>query len=806
MKAFIVRPSLARFAAAFAGCAVLLATACSPDPAGWNPGDGDETVGLMTPVLLSAGTTAIYTGDYFLEPEELDSVVWPDGIRAEYKEDSAVYRVSGALKKPLDVAHFWMDGASFDLVLFANGAEWHTFTFPRERADTAWSEDAVHVIGTFNAWNRSATPLKRQDSTWSVDVPVFPGSHEYKFVVNGMEVLDPANNRAVPNGIGGVNNTLKIKRNGLPARPLKTRTVDESGAQITLAPLPKNQKLVVLWENHVLPAEAVVHTEKGIRIQLPNEAGDLQRSFVRIYSANAHRRSNDLLIPLEKGRVLLQGDLLQRHDWEAATLYFLMVDRFANGDPSNDRPLNRPDVLPQADFQGGDLDGVTWAIQHGFFEQMGFNTVWLSPIARNPQGAWGLWNKTAPITKFSAYHGYWPASNTQPDARFGSPEQVRNTLTSAHSRNLNVLLDYVGNHVHEEHPVYRARPQWFNSLYLPDSTLNTEKWDEYRLTTWFDTFLPDVNTENPQAVEALTDSALVWVRDYGFDGYRHDATKHVANLYWRTLTQKLKHQVAAPRNQRLYQIGETYGSPDLIASYLGSGLMDAQFDFNLYDAALGFCANLNTDAPRLKEVLESSLAAYGHHHLMGNISGNQDKPRFISLASGDVRLDEDTKAAGYTRKIGTPAASAYKKLAFMHAFNFTVPGVPVVYYGDEYGMPGANDPDNRRQMKFKNYSPEEDKLRLEVSKLAKFRSKSPVLAYGSTTVKALSKNVLWIERSYFGERVITILNRSKEPLTFSVKKLALHRKTRIVAGEAQLGTVNLTVPANAFVQMHVPRN
>jgi hypothetical protein len=109
-------------------------------------------------------------------------------------------------------------------------------------------------------------------------------------------------------------------------------------------------------------------------------------------------------------------------------------------------------------------------------------------------------------------------------------------------------------------------------------------------------------------------------------------------------------------------------------------------------------------------------------------------------------------------------------------------------------------------MKFKNYSPEEDKLRLEVSKLAKFRSKSPVLAYGSTTVKALSKNVLWIERSYFGERVITVLNRSNDPLTFSVKKLALHRKTRIVAGEAQLGTVNLTVPANAFVQMHVPRN
>jgi glycosidase len=298
---------------------------------------------------------------------------------------------------------------------------------------------------------------------------------------------------------------------------------------------------------------------------------------------------------------------------------------------------------------------------------------------------------------------------------------------------------------------------------------------------------------------------LVWVRDYGFDGYRHDATKHVANLYWRTLTQKLKHQVAAPRGQRLYQIGETYGSPELIASYLGSGLMDAQFDFNLYDAALGFCANLNTDATRLKEVLDASLAAYGHHHLMGNISGNQDKPRFISLANGDVRLDEDTKAAGYTRKIGTPGASAYQKLAMMHAFNFSIPGIPVVYYGDEYGMPGANDPDNRRLMKFKNYTPEEDKLRKEVAKLAQFRTKSPVLAYGSTTVKALSKNVVLIERSYFGERVLTVLNRSNQPVKFTVKQLQLHPKTRLVAGSAQLGTVTATVPAGAFALLHVPR-
>ena len=119
-------------------------------------------------------------------------------------------------------------------------------------------------------------------------------------------------------------------------------------------------------------------------------------------------------------------------------------------------------------------------------------------------------------------------------------------------------------------------------------------------------------------------------------------------LYWRTLTRKLKERVAFTEGRRLFQIGETYGSAELINSYVGSGLLDAQFDFNLYDAAVAFFGNLGGSAPALQATLEASLATYGANHLMGNISGNQDRPRFVTLASGHVSPQEDSKLAGYT--------------------------------------------------------------------------------------------------------------------------------------------------------------
>ena len=106
-----------------------------------------------------------------------------------------------------------------------------------------------------------------------------------------------------------------------------------------------------------------------------------------------------------------------------------------------------------------------------------------------------------------------------------------------------------------------------------------ELWDDERLTTWFDEHIPTLDLERPEVCGPMTDSALYWVAEYDLDGFRHDACKHIPENYWRMLTRKMKQRFP---DRDLWQIGETYGSPELIGSYVRSGMIDAQFDFNVY--------------------------------------------------------------------------------------------------------------------------------------------------------------------------------------------------------------------------------
>ena len=127
------------------------------------------------------------------------------------------------------------------------------------------------------------------------------------------------------------------------------------------------------------------------------------------------------------------------------------------------------------------------------------------------------------------------------------------------------------------------------SLYLPDGTLNTERWDEHRPHDLVRHVHAHADFERPEVAEAMSDSAAWWAFNSGIDGFRHDATKHISEVFWRKLTAKLK-AAQQQTGKRLFQIGETYGSPDLIGSYLSSGMLDAQFDFNLYDKAVAAIA------------------------------------------------------------------------------------------------------------------------------------------------------------------------------------------------------------------------
>ena len=178
----------------------------------------------------------------------------------------------------------------------------------------------------------------------------------------------------------------------------------------------------------------------------------------------------------------------------------------------------------------------------------------------------------------------------------------------------------------------------------------------------------------------------------------------------------------------------------------------------------------------LAAVINESLATYGAHHTMGNISGNHDKTRFISLAGGAVSWDEDGKDAGWHRNIGVTAdgnpqkeTEAFKKALLLEVLNFTIPGIPCLYQGDEYGQCGANDPDNRRMMRFDGLSDNEQWLRSEVEQLARLRRSSMPLLYGDYKQLYVDDKVLVFSRTYMGKKVVVALNNSAEDIHLNVE-------------------------------------
>ncbi|MEG1884995.1 MAG: alpha-amylase family glycosyl hydrolase [Alistipes sp.] len=524
------------------------------------------------------------------------------------------------------------------------------------------------------------------------------------------------------------------------------------------------KQIVAMWQNCRLPETCLVKVDSAVGIIIPKDAKDVERSFLRVFAATEDARFNDVLIPLNYGRIIKSSAHLNRHDRQAQVLYSLMIDRFSNGNPANDRKLNQPDVLDKVDYQGGDLKGITNKIRDGFFDDLGITTLWISPITQNPYDAWG--QNEDPATKFSGYHGYWPIYTTQIDKRFGTDAELKELLATAHEHGMNVILDYVANHLHINSPVLQTHPDWTTPMHLPDGRLNLQLWDEQRLTTWFDVHIPSLDLERADVCEPMTDSALYWIANYDFDGFRHDACKHIPENYWRMLCHKLKSRFP---DRQLWQIGETYGSPELIGSYVKSGMIDAQFDFNVYHTAIDVLVK-EEPIHRIAEVVAQSAAAYGAHHTMGNITGNHDKARFISLAGGALALDEDHKMAGWKREVGVGDPVGYKKLALLDALILTIPGVPCIYQGDEYGIPGANDPDNRRMMRFEEYSDAQIAQKTLTKALISLRRSTMSLLYGDLKTLVLTDHLWLFVREYMGECTLVALNNggTEQTTTFSL--------------------------------------
>lgn len=727
---------------------------------------------LASPIRLSEDTTKVLLTDYFLYPDRIKKIIPPENMDVWSSEDKQeIFLVPAGELKPMENLRIEYEGEIYDVPVLKSVKQAVKYTFdPKGK-----KYRKVQLMGDMNAWNPEHTNLELKEGVWQTTLHLVPGEYQYLLVLDGEKRLDPGNKNKADNNMGGFNSVLQVGSKEGKAPLVYTDKV--RGDTIYLLNQHPVKEWLVYLQNHKLNSKYLLKTPQGLRILIPEAARALKRAEIRVWAINEDGVSNDVFIPLDKGKVIMDARLLDRFDKRASVLYFLMIDRFNDSLKENNHPLNSKEVLPIADYMGGDIAGVTQKLKEGYFDSLGINTIWLSPITQNPEGAYGLWKN--PRTKFSGYHGYWPVSFSEVDYRYGTSEELKELVEEAHKRDINVILDYVANHVHQEHPLYQEHPDWATDLYLPDSTLNTERWDDHRLTTWFDTFLPTLDLEKEEVYEPLTDSALFWIREYNLDGFRHDATKHIPEVFWRALTYKLKRDILFPRNITIYQVGETYGSRELIASYVGSGQMDGQFDFNVYDDAVATFARPEVGFERLNKSLEESFRYYGVHNLMAYISGNQDRARFISYAAGDVSFSEDSKTAGWTRKIGERKPSdlaAYDKLWQLIAFNTTIPGIPVIYYGDEIGMTGGNDPDNRRMMRFDDWTKEERMLREKTSKLNRFRRNSMPLLYGDFVPLRVETKVYAYLRSYFGEDVIVVFNKGTEPVTLKLDLPSRDRK------------------------------
>ncbi|MBK7108049.1 MAG: alpha-amylase [Bacteroidetes bacterium] len=750
-----------------------------------------DIFGLATPIELNPDSTIVFLEDYFNDTNAVTEIITPDYLSIVRNADNTILIIN-TNKTILPIGKIDFVAGTQRYSILVKQSKKKSFDFQFNPMDSIYN--TVTIVGDMNAWNPTATPLEFKNGLWHTTLVLNPGRYACQIVADGNWMLDPNNKDVMPNGMGGYNTILTIPGTNHDSIPFIT-TRNTTGKNIFITAENNVKQWFVLWENTAINYSV---DEKGIlKITIPPQATTVKRSHIRVYAYNNFGESNDILIPLENGVVIQDATLLDRNDLQKTIMYFVFVDRFMNGDTTNDKKVDDARVEAKANYYGGDLAGIEQKINTHYFQDLGFNALWISPVNQNPWGAYQEYPE--PRRWFTGYHGYWPISLSQVDMRFGTNALFKSLVSDAHNNDMNVYLDYVSNHIHIEHPLWKEHPEWFSPLVLPDGRNNLRLWDEYRLTTWFEPYMPSFDHSQPIVANAVADSAMFWITEFNLDGFRHDATKHIEIEYWRLLTRRIKEEIEVPQQRIIYQIGESFGSRELIGSYLGSGLLNAQFDFNTYFDSRSAFAIDDVSFEMMETSLQTTFDYYGYHHTMGNISGNHDLPRFISYAGKGLQWDEDEKEAGWSRDIEVEDLIGYNKLKMLHAFNATIPGIPITYYGDEIGMPGAGDPDNRRMMRFDSLSEDELDMRNTVKKLNEIRSANMALLYGDFKNISVTNEVWSYTRNYFENTVYVYFNKSSKTIYIKLNDTIIKEKYAVQFGsEIMAADVNDVLVLNPY--------
>lgn len=337
--------------------------------------------------------------------------------------------------------------------------------------------------------------------------------------------------------------------------------------------------------------------------------------------------------------------------WEEAVIYFMVTDRFYDGNTSNNGVLVDKDN-PGA-YHGGDFAGVTKKLD--YLKELGVNTIWITPIVENVTGDWGDPQKGS----YYAYHGYWATDFKKLNPYLGTKEELNTLIEEAHDRGIKIMTDVVLNHA----------GYFDSSRPLKDSTIpgmlrnsGITDGDEKQ---WI-AGLPDFETEKQLVRQQVIDWQTAWAslktnRGDTIDYYRVDTVKHVDHETWKQFKTAL-----AKNNASFKLIGEVFDSDSKINSYLDNGEMDSALDFSFKDTALKFVKEGELEAA--ESALEARNARVSNTASLGQFLSSHDEDGFL-----DVKLGGDTA-----------------KMMAAASLQITAKGQPVIYYGEEIGQSGAN--------------------------------------------------------------------------------------------------------------------
>lgn len=453
-------------------------------------------------------------------------------------------------------------------------------------------------------------------------------------------------------------------------------------------------------------------------------------------------------------------------DWEDTVIYFVILDRFADGDSSNNENV---DPRAKGAFHGGDLAGLT--AQLDYLEDLGISAIWVTPVVRQIPGF-----VTGAGFPDWAYHGYWADDFHSVDPRFGSEEQLAELVRQAHARGIRVLLDVVYNHAgyDSKYTTNAKTKDWLRTNANGECRQNDDILSCLA-------GLPDFKTELPEVADYLFDAHIGLAKRTGIDGFRLDTVKHVTHEFWQEHRRRTREELG----DGFFLIGELWGGDATsLDAYFVNDEMDAGFDFGFQGSTLAWLEGRGRTVA-FSRYLEKRHGVRAGYHVSHYLSSH-DVPGALHQLGGDR-----------------------KTFGLAAALQFVSFGIPMVYYGEEAGRAGGDWPDNRSDMPWGDAPVQpgagierDDELHALYKRLIDIRRAHPALSRGGYVPISSDGDLLVFSRVHepTGDAVVVAVNRGQSLVTAGVTAPVQWNSTSVtdaLSGEPipmQNGSIQIGVP------------